>query len=170
MMCDSSGEKTIEVTCELYLQRYFFKGSKVCGNIYVNGEKYISNYDLEQYERFWTYADDGFSAKLDGKKYIGTFLKEDHWTNTDDGRRRDLFRGEQSIQQVLLFPEEKIIAFRLYDDKGENTLYLGPAGNAAEYKEAERKCCVRLLLYGSEPRRYSAAAHAIRAVPAVFNH
>ncbi len=138
-MCDGTGEKVIHMTCELYLHRYFLKASEIHGSIYVDGVKYTSIFDLEEYQR-WTggFTDgNGFSAKLSGRKFAVPFINVEYWTGLKEkDLRTDMFFRQETIDDFLvMLAEENIFMITLYGEDKKPTDYFGPAENAAEYDE-----------------------------------
>lgn len=58
----------------------------------------------------------------------------------ENNLRIDLYFRQESIGNYLeMLPEENIFMIDFYGEKGENTLYFGPAENAAEYDEVMGK-------------------------------
>ncbi|MDE7297948.1 MAG: hypothetical protein K2N94_03845 [Lachnospiraceae bacterium] len=141
-MCDETGENLIEVMYELYLHRYFFKASEVHGNIYMNGTKYTSLFDLEQFASLAKgfSNENDFAEKLRGKEYTVPFVNEDYWNERRaNGMLGKLIHGEECIDYLVVYPEEKVIMFSFFGRKEDMTLYIGPAENAVEYEESMRK-------------------------------
>lgn len=121
IMHDEAKGKTIEVTCELYLQYYFLKAAEVKGNIYIDGVKYQSLFDLKQF----TSVAQGFSnsndffAKLRGEIYAVDFVNEEHWNRRrNEGFFKSIVSGEACIRSLAIDLDERRITFLFFDENG----------------------------------------------------
>ena len=143
-MCDETG-KIVHVTWELYLYRYFFKGSEIHGNIYVDETKYTSIFDLENCQQVAKELtrDNSFLAKLSGEQFTVPFINVGYWAMLRDrGYTNSFFMRffmRKSIDGFQVFPAEEIFMFSVVDENLKCTIYLGSAKNTEEYNEVMKK-------------------------------